>query len=58
MDVIFPEYEEFHTRVVFYRVLKTASASIYEHLGRANLINLHVENFVIPWVLENSHLAE
>jgi len=44
MDVIFPEYEEFHTRVVFYRVLKTASTSIYEHLGRANLINLHVES--------------
>jgi len=38
MDIIFPEYEEFHTKVVFYRIPKNASTSIYDHLGNANLI--------------------
>ena len=39
MDIIFPEYEEFHTKVLFYRIPKNASTSIYNHLGKANIIN-------------------
>ena len=38
MDIIFPEYEEFHTKVVFYRIPKNASTSIFDTLGYANLI--------------------
>jgi len=43
MDIIFPEYEEFHTKVVFYRIPKNASTSIYGHLGRANLIENYID---------------
>jgi len=39
-----PEYKEFHTKVVFYRVPKNASASIYEHLGNSNLVKIHIES--------------
>jgi len=38
MDEIFPEFNEFHTKVVFYRIPKNASTSIYDHLGSSNLI--------------------
>lgn len=39
MNIIFPEYEEFHTKIVFYRIPKNASTSIYDHLGKFNLIH-------------------
>lgn len=44
MDIVFPEYEEFHTSVVFYRIPKNASWSIYDHLGNANLICFNIKN--------------
>tara|TARA_B110000285_G_scaffold212660_1_gene256376 strand:- start:1871 stop:2578 length:708 start_codon:yes stop_codon:yes gene_type:complete len=44
MDIIFPEYEEFHTKVAFYRIPKNASTSIYDHLGYTNLILHHIED--------------
>lgn len=40
-DVQFPEYEEFHTRVVFYRIPKNAGTSICAHLTYANLLNFY-----------------
>ena len=44
MEVIYPDYEEFHTKVVFYRIPKNASTSIYDHLGGVNLIDNHMES--------------
>lgn len=41
MNIIFPEYEEFHTKLVFYRIPKNAGTSICEHLTYANLLNFH-----------------
>lgn len=38
MDIIFPEYEPFTTKVIFYRIPKNASTSIYDHLGHVNVI--------------------
>lgn len=40
MDVVFPEYKPFTTKVIFYRIPKNASTSIYNHLGAKNIINL------------------
>ena len=42
-SVPLPQYEEFHTRVIFYRIPKNASTSIYNHLGRANLMSHYSE---------------
>ena len=41
MDLIFPEFEPFKTKLIFYRIPKNASTSIYEHLGNSNVIKLH-----------------
>ena len=41
MDEIFPEFEEFHTKVVFYRIPKNAGTSICTHLSHVNLLNFH-----------------
>ena len=42
-SVPLPQYEEFHTRVIFYRIPKNASTSIYNHLGKANIMFSHAE---------------
>jgi len=36
-----PKYEEFHTRVVFYRIPKNAGTSICTHLSHINYLNFH-----------------
>ncbi|NVM38435.1 MAG: sulfotransferase family 2 domain-containing protein [Candidatus Lokiarchaeota archaeon] len=36
--IILPKYEPFHTRVIFYRIPKNASTSVYEHLSIFNVI--------------------
>jgi hypothetical protein len=41
MDICFPKYEEFHTKVVFYRIPKNAGTSICDHLSHINLLNFH-----------------
>lgn len=41
MDLNFPKYEEFHTKVVFYRIPKNAGTSICDHLSHVNLLNFH-----------------
>lgn len=41
MDIVFPEYEEFHTKVVFYRIPKNAGTSICTNLSHVNLLNFH-----------------
>jgi len=41
MDLVFPEYEEFHTKVVFYRIPKNAGTSLCKHLSHVNLLNFH-----------------
>lgn len=38
MDIPLPEYEPFNTKVIFYRIPKNASTSVYEHLGNCNYI--------------------
>ena len=44
MDFILPEYEPFYTKVIFYRIPKNASTSIYDHIGSNNLIHSDIEN--------------
>ncbi len=41
MKLIFPEFEPFCTKLIFYRIPKNASTSIYEHLGNSNVIKAH-----------------
>lgn len=41
MDLVFPDFERFTTKVIFYRIPKNASTSIYEHLGNSNVIKYH-----------------
>lgn len=38
MDIVFPKFEPFKTRLIFYRIPKNASTSVYKHLGYRNLI--------------------
>jgi hypothetical protein len=63
MDFVYPDYEEFHTKLVFYRIPKNASTSIYEHLGFSNLIwrnkeeiSSKVDQRVYKNTFEPSHL--
>jgi hypothetical protein len=39
--MIFPEFERFTTKVIFYRIPKNASTSVYKHLGKKNVIGLY-----------------
>ena len=43
MDIIFPKFERFTTKLIFYRIPKNASTSIYNHLGDFNVIKLNEE---------------
>ena len=63
MDIIFPEYEPFTTKVIFYRIPKNASTSIYDHLGHVNVIKNHekeiterVDQRIYKNIFEPSHL--
>lgn len=38
MDIIFPDFKTFKTKLIFYRIPKNASTSIYKHLGYTNVI--------------------
>jgi len=42
MDITFPEFEPFKTKVIFYRIPKNASTSIYNHLGNTNVIKANI----------------
>lgn len=43
MDIVFPEYKPFTTKVIFYRIPKNASTSIYNHLDNINIIKANIE---------------
>lgn len=63
MDIVFPEFEPFKTRLIFYRIPKNASTSIYKHLGNTNVIKIHeteisknVDTRVYKNIFEPSHV--
>ena len=38
LNIFLPKYEKFCTKLIFYRIPKNASTSVYEHLGYLNII--------------------
>lgn len=63
MDVIFPRFEPFKTKLIFYRIPKNASTSIYKQLGKKNVINLYYDEIakradqrIYKNIFDTSHL--
>ena len=53
MDITFPDFKPFTTKVIFYRIPKNASTSIYSHLGNSNE---RVDQNIYKNIFDASHL--